>query len=352
MIGYDYGNARLRSRHAGRLRRTDFQRLLESGGLDQMLGALSASTYAGAVEAAVARYRGLRRLDEAVNSHLAAQTKEVSSFYDDSIRERLGMAGRRWDVRNITALIRAQGSPDGSADLVSRLVPAGRVTRSELGQLAGQPSIRALVDLLLVWRLPDPVTARRMRASMFGVEPAESAVRLEAALFQAFIDQVDDARTDREDDALTEVLEAEVARAVVLGALRLRAARMESHWRRGDTDIASCGSLPTVVLHRVIDSDEPDSVVELLARTPLPGEFEPALTQWSREGDLARLAERMTAAILTMAMRAMLRDPLGIGVPVGYLWLKEQEARNLRLIGRAHAHGLDAAEVAERLVTV
>ncbi len=126
----------------------------------------------------------------------------------------------------------------------------------------------------------------------------------------------------------------------------------ESHWRRGDTDIASCGSLPTVVLHRVIDSDEPDSVVELLARTPLPGEFEPALTQWSREGDLARLAERMTAAILTMAMRAMLRDPLGIGVPVGYLWLKEQEARNLRLIGRAHAHGLDAAEVAERLVTV
>ncbi len=85
---------------------------------------------------------------------------------------------------------------------------------------------------------------------------------------------------------------------------------------------------------------------------PLPPGFDEAFERWASHQDLSRLADELTAAVTRTAVSLLRREPLGLGVPVGYLWAKEQETRNLRLIGRAHIHGLDPSEVEERLVVV
>ena len=350
MSGFDYGNTRVRARHARRLTDADYSMLLTAGGLDPMLGRLADSVYADEIEAAVARYRGARRLDEAVRRHLVAEIKATLSFYEGPTRDVLRLVETRWDVRALTALLRGQASPQGATDLVGWLVPAGRIDEAAMIELAAQPGVRAMIDLVVAWKLPDRDTARELRRGMAGYQTSRDTAILEAGLYRAHAAEIESIA--RPADALLEVLRSELVAVALDIALRMRAARLEGETLGDVRSGVVSRVIPVQVLDAIVDATESGAVAEIVLGRPLPPGFDAAIERWAGHQDLSRLADDLVAAITRRAVSFLRREPLGLGVPVGYLWAKEQETRNLRLIGRAHIHGLDASEVEERLVVV
>lgn len=350
MTGSEYGNTRLRARYARCLDRTAYTTLIGAGGLDQMLGALAIGAYGPDVEAAIARYRGLRRVDEAVRRHLEREYAATLSFYEGSRRRALALVGERWDVRNMIALIRAQASPGGASEIAGWLVPAGRIDAAALTELAGVRGVRALVDLMVAWRLPDHDTANALRRVMPEFDASGDTVALEVALHRSFSRRVEEASRSRPDDAVLEILVAEQAAMAVTVALRLRASRLAGENRVEPSSAVISDVLPTRVLESLVLAAEPDEVIAILASRPLPRTFDAVFARWRRHDDLPLLADELGVAVVRMAQARLRGDPLGLGVPVGYLWVKEVEGRNLRLIARAHVHGLDPGDVEERVV--
>lgn len=345
MNGFDYGNARLRARGARLLGRRDYAELLASRDLDDVLGKLAADSYGADVEAALPRFTGIRRVDEAVRSRIARELAEVRSFYSEPVADRLAVVHRRWEVAAAVALLRAQARRGRVAAVVPMLVPAGRMSGPVLDELAAQPGLRPMVDLMIAWRVPTPELAAALRRAVVEYETSGEPAVLEAALQRGFAEALETVFTDEHDDCLSRQLLAEKDQQDLLMAVRLRAARhlrdigpeIDSVWNPG-------GRIPPEVGKAIVFAPDRSEVVDLLSGRSLPPGFLPAVQEWARHGDAAVLAGHLDAALFRLSVRHSAEDPLGMGVPVGYLWALENEARNLRLVARVIGHGLDREE--------
>lgn len=348
MTGLDYGNARLRVRAASWLSAVDYRELLASSSVDGLLGSLAQTSYAEDVSAAMGRHRGLRRLDEAVRTHLSRQLGDVLSFYTGDVAARLSAYLARWDLRNVRTVLRdLAGRREQTAD-IGTLVTAGAFDYETLEEVAAQRDVRAAVDLLSVWGLPSPTVVRELRRALPAFTEMGDVLLLEHALDRALGEF---AASEREEgDLVTRLLRREVDKINLMSLLRLRA-------ESGSTGSASHaepvvgGAVPPHVWVDLATADDTVLAGELSARVePL---WRPGLAAWLQHRDLARLDTDLAHAAALESIALFRRgDPLGIEIPIGYIGRQESEAANLRMIGRAVAGGLDREETFERLLGV
>lgn len=348
MTGYEYGNTRLRARWGSFLSRADYSELLAAGSLDRVLGVLGQGPYAADVEASLFRASGLERLDEAVRRHLGRVLAEMRTFYEGEPAGRVELLLSRWDVRNLMTLLRAVRGPQGSRQVLGLLVAAGSLDETALRELAAQPGLRELIDLMVAWQLPDRATARHLLRMVAGAET--DAAEIERALIHRHAETVSQELDTAGDDAVTRHLRHETDIKNLVTTIRVWEVR-----RAGepvpDGWILPGGTLgPSYFeLSVVLDTSE-DVAGRLAPLQPFTG-WEPAAQAWSRHRDPGRLADDLDIALTRLAWRWMRSgDPLGPAVPVAYVWWKEREASQLRMVGRVVAHGLDPGELESRLV--
>jgi V/A-type H+-transporting ATPase subunit C len=348
--GFEYGNTRLRARKAGLLDATAYDGLLGTD-VDGMLASLTETPYRPDVEAALPRARGLGCLHEALRTHLARTLTELRGFYGGRPGREVDLLVRRWDVRNLRTILRGQARLAGAEEVVPLLVPVGALDETTLRQLALQPGLRAAIDLMVAWGVPDPDVARALLAAWPAFVAGGDPAVLEATLDRAWAARLAAAVPDLP-EPMVRMLGRETDLTNVLVALRLREARARGEPLAGDERFLAGGVVAPGVLGTAVGSDEP-AAARLLASAPLPSTWRSALARFAARPDLVVLAEELEAALAREAIAMFATgDPLGIAVPIAFTWAKETEARNLRLVGQAVTAGTPAALVRDRLVLV
>jgi vacuolar-type H+-ATPase subunit C/Vma6 len=341
MTGLEYGNARIRARRASLLDSDAYALLVRSPDLGRLTGALGAGAYGADVEQAFARFEGVRLIDAVVGGHLERELAEVHSFYADATRDRLEVLMGRWDVANLVALVRAQAGRRGSM-LNSSVLPTGRISRAVLDELAHQPGLRAMVELLVSWSVPTPAIRDRLRRSLPEFDRSGSPAVLEVAIEAGFADEVEAAAKEAPDRLSLQLL-AELAAKAILVAARFRTAERAGEDPPSISLLSATGLVAPGIIETVIRAAD-------ASIASFPYGFGPAVAVWIGGGDLPRLEVDLERVLLHTAQRGYVIDPLGIGVPVGYLWLLEAEARNLRLIARYVDAGLDRTTLEGKLM--
>lgn len=351
MIGYEYGNTRLRVRAGQILGAEDYRALLRSSSLDGMLGALSGGPYRAELESAMTRYSGIRRLDEAVRIHLTTQEGDVLSFYQGEIRDRLVLFQSRWDRRNLRAILRSLGQAARPERPALLLVAAGSLDTAALSEIASQRDVRAAVDLLGVWQLPTASVIRHLRRAMPRYAETGDVGVLELALDQSFGESVAAAGGEDNDDPVLGELRRQIDRINLMSVIRLRQARLGGEVTDGYTPIPG-GRVNDAAWTDTVQFDERADVLDRLSGL-LPSWWQPPLAAWVEHGETLTLDNRLEAADAhETAVRFRRADPLGIEVPLRYLGRKEAEAKNLRLVARAVAHDVSRQETLEQLLGV
>lgn len=365
---FDYGNARLRAMKAELFDERDYQELLAKD-LDGLIASLAQTVYKVDIEAALMRARGRRCVQEAVRTHLARTLRKVASFYSGHPAQQIALLLARWDRRNLLTVLRAQAVPAPlrrDEDVLTLLVPAGRLDETDLTQLARQPDLHATVDLLAGWNIPDAETARTIRAAWPAYERSGDLAVLENAVNRAYAlwlqhnvrwDKRVAPRAVAGNDLLRWVLCAEMDHLNLLIALRLREARQVGHhdWTSPSAGGAPgfqaleegpflpAGGLPFDLLTRLAAATREDA---LQALHTLPGAayWQDALHAWQASGDLPALErdleDQLTRAAISLFTRG---DPLSIAVPIAFIWALENEGRNLRILAQGLAQQLDRA---------
>lgn len=351
MSGYEYGNTRLRAMRARLLDAGDLSEMLTSGSLDRMLAMLADTPYGPDVEAALVRARGLRRLDEAVRLNLARTLRQMASFYDEDVAPLIDLLLGRWDIHNLRALLRLPPSPFEAGDVSSLLVPAGRLSETELAELAAQPDTRARIDLVVTWQIPTPDTAALLSRGRAEFEREGDPAALERALDIAFATRLSDTLGEVRKGAAA-VLRGEVDLRNLSAALRFRSARLdrEPEWSARPPAYLEGGLVGAEVWEQLHHLDAAEAVVAHLADRPLVAGWGTALGEWVAHGDLPTLEARLRGCLTEAAVSLFTTgDVLGFDVPVAFTFAKEAEARNLRLVGRTLVHQLPMTEVESRM---
>ena len=342
MPEYEYGNARLRAMKSRLLSRRTLNDLAETESLQGLIAALIRTAYQKSIEAALTRFTGMASIDEALRSDLVASVGCISGFFHEETRKLIALVLRSYDIGNLKTILRGLSKNVSSAEIISVSLPIGELKIDELRELARLNNTREAIDLMASQSLPFAEPLLKLRGEHPGAETSE----MELALDQWHYHNVHQSlRSEAGGDGLLAsafALDADLTN--LLTALRFAASprEREALHERFHTEDASRffikgGKIPLEILTDAAAGDTVPSAVDTLSSTAFHSVLREGAETYSRTNRLSDIERKLRHARLVQLAGMIEKDPLGIGVTLGYIALKVNEIANLRWI----AHGIN-----------
>lgn len=358
--GYGYGNARLRAMRSRLLTEADYRSLLGRRHIEEVISSLNETPYQEDIEAALVRTSGVRCVFEALRTNLTRTLGKIPKFYEGEPRALVELLLRRWDRHNLLTILRGQRQEIPAGTVLASIVPVGLLDEVSLRELARQPSLRAAIDLMTVWRLPYADALHRVHPR---TGSAPDLDRIELALnrfhYRALRQALDQDNSNRA--LVLEQIQTEIDLINLSTTLRLvRRPEVVSlvQQRYDGEDVSPLfipgGHLKIPWLVRQID--ELESLEALVRRFGDTRYGEALEVGWTRyqlgEGGVALLERELERWQASQAATLLLADPLSMAIPIGYIECKRTETANLRLIAQAVALDMARDQVRRDLILV
>jgi V/A-type H+/Na+-transporting ATPase subunit C len=355
MPGFDYGNARLRTMRSRLLSRREMELLSEAGTLKGFIAGLTKTAYRKAVEAALAHASGMESISQALREDLSDTLGVVRRFYLEEAGENVALILLAYDIQNLKAVLRGLARNLSARDILSALIPIGMIEYAAFANLAHAPHPRAAVDLLATMGVPLAQPLVELRTEQPGAEVSRMELALDQWMFQQarkFLQE-----TSQQRSVLASAFDLEADLTNLLTVLRFAHAPHERkllhEWLgREDLELAfvTPGRIPVVMLIEAGSQDTLEAAVNALAETPFGPYLRAGMDSFRQSGRLSDLEKRIRYFRLTWLSQQIARDPLGIGVVLGYFSEKVNEIGNLRWIAQGINLGLDSNAIRSELV--
>jgi len=350
MSDYDYLNARIRGMSSRLLDRELYGQLLAGDGPGVVIDALLASDYASDVTHAFATTKGVLAAESALRRNLFRTFEKVISLAPPEPARLVNIQLCRWEVANIRAIVRGKARGATPDDIISATFPAGRFGEPQLLALADQPDLVALADTLVVWDYP---FAAPLRAAVGEkASPAELPAADEGMDRLYFEWSLSQLREDGPNQLLLrELLQRQIDLVNLLAALGTVRDRERGAANGGHRPIPG-GSLRSQVLSKVAKSARFEGAFEVIEDTCFAPAIERGILAFGEERKLAVVERFFESVVIGIGCRAFRRDPLGIGVVLGYIWRKYNEVVNLRILLRGKAYNVPGNRIREELCLI
>ena len=158
---HGYANARVRAMKSRLLDQSVFEKMLGMKDLSEILTALDKTSYRNEVHEEVLKAGLLVGIEEGLRAATSADLQKILKIIDLEAKNLIEVLLGRWDVQNLKTILRGKHIGAAKADIISSLAPAGCLHDSVLQELAEQPDIRGVIDLMATWSIPysKPLTA-------------------------------------------------------------------------------------------------------------------------------------------------------------------------------------------------
>ena len=293
-------------------------------------------------------------IDDALKNNMVRAYRKVLTFLHPSARTLLSTLLGRWDVFNIKTILRGAHNHVSLDEHEDELLP-GRAISAKTNSRRSRKfdDVGAVIDTMAMWGLRR--TRRRCGARSRATPQDNDLAPLELALDQQY---------------------AEWAAARLVGEARRRRGRAQDprhadrHGQPGHG--VSARSRPTRSLQwprstsskvgaSVRQEPLPRAGAALRRRRGARPSQAHAVRRRARRGSAALPRERVDPRLRACARRPRscdsalhpgVRDPHGVGVAIAYLFGKQNEITNLRIIVKGKAVGMPADRVREELILV
>jgi len=357
MSDYDYGNARLRAMKSRLLSGDELEVLAEADSLQGLIAALTKTAYQKSIEAALTRSSGMNCIDEALHNDLIHTVGKISGFYQEETAKTTAIIFRAYDVYNLKTILRGLSKNVSSSEIIAVLLPVGELKIGTLRELARSNNPREAIDLLASQSLPFAAPLLNLRAERPGAEPFE----MEMALDQWHFHQANQILLSESEiaESLSYALALEADLANLLTILRFAHEPREREVLRdksGSEEIGQlfikAGRIPIETLSTASRQDAVSSAVESLSGTSFESALRAGLEIYSRSNRLSDIEKQLRHYRLQQLAGLVQKDPLGIGVALGYVALKVNEVGNIRWIAQGINLDLKAEAIQAELDTV
>jgi V/A-type H+-transporting ATPase subunit C len=354
MSDYEYGNARLHVMKSRLLSLRDLETLAANDSLDGLMASLAKTAYRKSVESALTRAFGMQCLDDALRTDLVNTVGRIRGFYKESAGRMTTVFLRIYDIHNIKALLRGLSKNVPAGEVLAVLLPIGELGLSLLRDFAQLNNPRELVEVLASMGLPfsQPLLNVRIQAPDF--ETSDMELALDKWYFRNACEIL---RSETGmTDALSQALALEADLSNVLTVLRF-ARSPQGHDLLRDrfgTDhvmhlFLGPGRLSFELLVTAFRQESVASVIAALSGTYIEAALRAGLAVYTRSNRLSDIEKHLRHYRLRWMTGQIRKDPLGIGVVLGYVALKINEVNNIRWIARGINLGLKADAIRTEL---
>lgn len=347
---YGYCNARARGMKSRLLGLPFFERLMDATEINRTIQLLSETEYASDVDDAVIHGRTAASIDDALRQNMVRTFQKVMGFLNPEARDLVGTLLGRWDLFNIKSIVRGKHMHLNAQEIEEGLYAVGTLTPVELRLLAGLDDVRAVTDTLVTWGSP---YAEPLRASVGPYEKDDNLAVVELALDRHYSAWAAKRLTGRGANAklARHILGLQVDSVNLLTAFRLLKSDI-GEMDPKDFYLSGGAYIGEELFLGLVGLSDVDEVLDKLGRTPYGKQLEAVVIRYVEEGSLSVFERALEDYVMRKALSSGRGDPLGVGVVISYLWAKQNEVTNLRIVVKGNAVGMPADRMRKELILV
>ncbi len=345
-----YATARLRGMRSHLLKSDYYERLIAVPDVAAAVKELMDTGYEPDLEAQLVHGRTAATIDVALKNNMIRAYRKVLAFLDPTARDLLATLLARWDVFNVKTVLRGAHNHVEMSEVRESLLPAGFLGETELEGLARLDDVRAIIDTMATWGLP-------YAASLRGAYPeyarTNDLAALELALDREYAEWAASRLTgERADVEVTrKMLSAQIDILNLVTVLRVIKDGAGADVARRYFLEGSSGIRRELYLELCGLSDV-DDVLDRLKRTQYGSALDAAAVHYLENQSIPVFERALEELLMRKALTSGVRDPHGVGVAIAYLWAKQNEVTNIRIIVRGKAVGMPAERVRRELILV
>lgn len=347
---YGYSNARIRGMRSRLLDRSFLDRLIEEPSITRLIQDLTETEYGPDLEESLIHGRDATNVDIALTNNMVRTFQKIMGFLNPEAEYLVTTLLGRWDVFNVKTILRAKHMHLSTEELKGGLLPAGQLAPIDLEHLASAEDIRAVVDTAVTWGLPMAGALREGHGEFMRTGELAS---LELALDRYYTEWARQrlARRGANTRMAQKVLAMQVDVANLVMVLRLQSADIEN------VDVGKFflegGAHVTMDLYLALAAmSDIDEVLDRLRGTAYGRALDDVSMTYLEQNTIS-VFERALEDLFTRRTLGIAKgDPLGIGVAISYLWAKQNEVTNLRIIVKGKSVGMPVDRVRKELILV
>lgn len=347
---YGYANARIRGMRSRLLDQVFVDRLIAVPDVGNLIQELSGTEYGPDLETSVIHGRTAAAVDDALKENMVRTYRKVLGFLNDEARFIVTTLLGRWDIFNIKTILRGKHMHLSADQIQEGLLPAGGLSQVDLDGLTMLPDIRTIVDTAITWGLP---FASAMRQGHTAYLQSGELADLELAMDRYYANWASERLSRRGSNVkiARRILGMQIDIMNMVMVFRLQKADLESvdpdeFFLEGGLSVSK--DLYSE-LGRLSDIDE---VLDRVKGTPYGKTLDDAAMKYLEVNSISVFERALEDYLMRRALTLGVGDPLGAGVSIAYLWAKQNEITNLRIIVKGKAVGMPEQRVREELILV
>jgi V/A-type H+/Na+-transporting ATPase subunit C len=331
---YPYTYARVSFMRSFLLRQEDYDRLLKMD-LNGIIGFLEGSQYRTEIDELAVSYSGVELMEMALNRNLVNTWNKLKRISPKGLQALIGSYLERNDLWNFKTILRGKHTGASVESVAKLLLPAGKVGAGRVNELLEQPDVESFLRAVAV------VPFESMRKAFATYQETGSILELENML-DAFYYQKSLAFASRipSQGALFVAFirrEADVRNAV--NVLRLRQMGVEP------ARIASLLKGPSHAVNTLLTVAQ-DEIPAVLSS--VYGVSQDALA--GMDASIISIELELRSSLLRQATSMLHKKPLSVDVILGYMFAKEVEVANLKLLVKSRQLGMEEEFIAKQLI--
>jgi ATP synthase A1 C subunit len=350
MTDYDYLNARVRAMGAEILPAELYEELLAAEDQEQLAELLLDTAYRPQLSESLAARHDLEAIESGLGRNLLATLFKLRSIAPSKPRRLLAVQLNQWDAANILTVLRGKVTGAGQKDILEGMLAVGEFSEPRLAELAAQPDLQAVAAALATWDYPFAFELRRL---LMDRRQSRDLVALESAVnrlyFQWALSQL--RAKDPNEAVVRRMVQMQIDLANVKEALD--AVRHRTHEESlEDFEPLACGLLGPRVIEAISGADSMIEAFEALEGTYFAPGIEKGILAYGEAGSLGVMERFLEVVVIEAGCRLFRIDPLGVGVPMGFLWRKYNEFLNLRILIRGKSYRMPVNAIRAELALV
>ncbi len=356
MSDYDYINTRIHAMSRFLLPNEVFQQILHAETEDVLIDVLLDSPYGPILSARLPEQgagegRGVEAAEAALRDGLFDTFAHIREIAVEEPRRLLRIQLNRWDVLNVIAVLRGVVKGVERESIVASMVPAGEIHPARLSELAAEQDPRSVADTLATWGFPFAQGVRRVVEEL---PPGASDLGdAEAKLYANYYSWAVGALNTSEgsEATLRGHLQLQIDLVNIIGVLKHVAYQSQKR-PIADFEPVPHGKLRHDVLRSLQSAQSVEYALEVLDPTYFSEAVDRGVLIFGQTNRLSVLERFFEQVVIEKGMKLFRRDPLNIGVPLGFIWRKVNEYLNLRMLLRGRRYHLPTNAIREELLLV
>ena len=305
---------------------------------------LEETTYKRSIDRLASRLSGAELIDAALNSDLAESFAKLRRISSDELRLLIDEYLKRKDIEDIKTILRGKFTKAEDKIIENSLQAVGVLSREFLVSLIKKESVESVLKIL------GPIGFLSFKKPIEALKKEDGLAEIENELDRQYYDGILEFAQSlpRQGGIFRDFLVREIEIKNLLAVLKLKKAGIDKNKIQDFLFLTDNLNYKNLLL-KLANSDI-SSMPKLLEKSDYKELIKSGLKSYEATGSLIELEASLYKYLLKRSVLLLHQNPLSIDVILGYMFAKDIEVKNLKLIVKAKQLGLDNDFIEKQMV--